>query len=65
MEKRLEDRELSLQGGEVVAAKGSAMGSVGGGEGGAILESRETYTSAGGHGSGDRTKTSDRYACTN
>ena len=35
------------------AAKGGAVGRVGGGEGGAILECRETYAPAGGHEDGD------------
>ena len=35
------------------AAKGGAVGRVGGGEGGAILKRGETYASAGGHGDGD------------
>ena len=49
MEERLEDGELGLQGGEVRASKRGAVGGIGGGEGGAILEGGEAYTSAGGH----------------
>ena len=47
MEERLEDRELGLEGGEVRAADGGAVGRVRGREGGTILEGRETYASAG------------------
>lgn len=35
------------------AAKGGAVGRIGGREGGTILEGRETYASAGGHGNSD------------
>ncbi len=50
MEQGLEDRELGLQGGEVLRAEGGAVGSVGGLERGAILEGGEADAAAGGHG---------------
>ena len=41
------------------AAKGGAVGRVGGGEGGAILKRRETYAPAGGHGDGNASYRND------
>ena len=49
MEERLEDGELGLQRGNMCRAKSGAMGGIGGREGGAVLESRETDRAPGGH----------------
>lgn len=49
MEKRLEDGQLGAKGGEVCITEGCAMGGIGGGKRGTILESREADATAGGH----------------
>lgn len=49
VEQRLEDGELGLQGVKVLVAKGSAVGGVLIGEGGAILESGEPDAATGRH----------------
>ena len=49
VKQRLEDRQLGLQGVEVVRAEGSAVGCVGLGERVAVLEGRKPDTATGGH----------------
>lgn len=45
----LEDGELGLHGCEVRAAEGGTVGSIGGGDGGAVLEGGQANAAAGGH----------------